>query len=96
VSWQAGLFEPSFENRSRRTHHRGPLLIHAGFSLDDCTEEVIESLEAEYGGSIRSELYIGGIVGVVDVIDCVESKMVPKRKLWLGIGKSTLSEISSG
>ena len=61
------------ENRKNRTHHRGPLLIHAGLSLADCTEDVIQSLEGEYGSYIRSELYTGGIVGVVDVIDCVQS-----------------------
>jgi ASCH domain len=61
------------ENRTRRTHHRGPFLIHAGLNLDDCTEGEIDSLEAEYGGSIRSDLYTGGIVGLVDVIDCVQS-----------------------
>jgi hypothetical protein len=61
------------ENRTRRTDHRGPLLIHAGLNLDDCTQGESDSLEAEYGGPIRSELHTGGIVGVVDLIDCVQS-----------------------
>ena len=61
------------ENRPRRTHHRGPLLIHAGLSLDSYTEDNIEWLEKKYGVHIPLELETGGIVGVVDVIDCVES-----------------------
>jgi len=61
------------ENRSRRTHHRGPLLIHAGLSLDDYTEENIESIRRTHGISVPLELDAGGIVGVIDVIDCVES-----------------------
>jgi hypothetical protein len=61
------------ENRSRRTHHRGPLLIHAGRSLDDYTEDNIEWVKGKHGISVPLEMDTGGIVGVVDVIDCVES-----------------------
>lgn len=61
------------ENRSRRTHHRGPLLIHAGLSLDDCAEDKIEWVKRKHGISVPLEMDTGGIVGVVDVIDCVES-----------------------
>jgi ASCH domain len=60
------------ENRSRRTHHRGPLLIHASLSLDGFSEN-IKLVERRLGISVPSELDRGGIVGVVDVIDCVES-----------------------
>ena len=61
------------ENRSRWTHHRGPLLIHAGRSLDDYTEDNIEWVKRKHGISVPLEMDTGGIVGVVDVIDCVES-----------------------
>lgn len=61
------------ENRPRRTHHRGPLLIHAGLSLESYTEENIEWLAKKYGVHIPLELDTGGIVGVVDVVDCVET-----------------------
>ena len=61
------------ENRSRRTRHRGPLLIHAGRSLDDYTEDNIEWVKRKHGISVPLEMDTGGIVGVVDVIDCVES-----------------------
>jgi hypothetical protein len=59
------------ENRSRRTHHRGPLLIHASKSSDGFTEN-IELVKREHGISVPLEVDRGGIVGVVDVIDCVE------------------------
>lgn len=61
------------ENRSRRTHYRGPLLIHAGLSLDSYTEENIEWLQAKYQVQIPQKLDTGGIVGIVDVVDCVDN-----------------------
>jgi hypothetical protein len=70
------------ENRSRRTHHRGPLLIHAGSSLDSYAEK-IEWVERKHGISVPLEMDTGGIVGVVDVIDCVESH----KSKWFEKGK---------
>jgi hypothetical protein len=74
------------ENRSWRTHLRGPLLIHASRSLEGYAEN-IESVERKHGISVPSELDRGGIVGVVDLIDCVEShksKWFEKRKFgWV-------------
>ena len=60
------------ENRSWRTHHRGPLFIHASLSAGGYTED-IECVERKHGISVPRELDTGGIVGVVDVLDCVES-----------------------
>jgi hypothetical protein len=60
------------ENRSRRTHHRGSLLIHAGSSLGNYKED-IEWVKSKRGISVPLEMDTGGIVGAVDVIDCVES-----------------------
>jgi hypothetical protein len=62
------------ENRPRRTHYRGPLLIHAGLNLAGYTEN-IEWVQRKDGISVPPELELdtGGIVGVVDLIDCVES-----------------------
>jgi hypothetical protein len=57
----------SVENRVWRTHHRGPLLIHAGQRQDLPARR---SLEAQ-GLVLPDDLVTGGIVGVVDVIDCV-------------------------
>ncbi len=61
------------ENRPRRTHYRGPLLIHAGLSLDSYTEENVAWLNNKFGVRIPVKLDTGGIVGIVDVVDCVES-----------------------
>jgi hypothetical protein len=85
------------ENRPRRTHHRGPLLIHAGLNLDGYAES-IEWVERKHGISVPFELETGGIVGVVDVIDLrrkPQVKMVQEGKLRLGHGKSTSPEVPS-
>ena len=85
------------ENRPGRTHLRGPLLIHAGLSREGYTKN-IEWVERKHGISVPLGLDFGGIVGVVDVIDCVESH---KSKWFLsgnfgwGIGKATSPEVSS-
>jgi ASCH domain len=60
------------ENRSRRTHHCAPLLIHASLSRDSYAENV-QLVKRKHGISVPLEIERGGIVGVVDVIDCVES-----------------------
>jgi hypothetical protein len=60
------------ENRSRRTYHRGQLLIHGGSNLHGCNE-AIENVKRKQGVSVPAELETGGIVGVVDLIDCAES-----------------------
>jgi ASCH domain-containing protein len=49
------------ENRSRRTFHRGPLAIHAGL-------EVAVDVPTLQGPVDR-----GAIIGLVDVIDCVDN-----------------------
>jgi hypothetical protein len=59
------------ENHSFRTHHRGPLLIHAGRNLAGYTEK-IEWVKRKYEISVPLEMDTGNIVRVVDVIDCVE------------------------
>jgi ASCH domain len=62
------------ENRPRCTHYRGSLLIHAGLSLNSYTEENIDWLNKKFGVRIPTELDTGGIVGIVDVVDCVEHR----------------------
>jgi hypothetical protein len=60
--------EKPIENRSWSTNHRGPLLIHAGKRQDVPARAWIESK----GLVVPDDLMTGGIVGVVDVIDCVQ------------------------
>ena len=58
------------ENRPWRTAYRGPLLIHAGLKWP--TGEQMEAIEAKYGLTIPdSEMVFGGIVGRVELVDCV-------------------------
>jgi hypothetical protein len=61
------------ENRSRRTHHRGPLLIHAGLDKSLFNVDEAEYIKEKYGVDIPDELDFGAVVGVVDVVDCVET-----------------------
>ena len=57
--------QKDIENRSRQTNHRGQLAIHAGLGFDDGEPKV------------RGELDRGAIVGVVDVVDCVQGSTSP-------------------
>lgn len=58
------------ENRSRATKYRGPLLIHAGLSRANLSDEKLEAFERRYGVKLPREYEQGGIVGVVDVAEC--------------------------
>jgi hypothetical protein len=60
------------ENRSKPIRYPGSLLIHAGLSRD-CLDQNVKWVLKKYGIVVANELERGGIVGVVDVIDCVES-----------------------
>lgn len=53
------------ENRPRRFHHRGPLVIHAGKGMD--REEAVKR------GLDPDRLVRGAIVGIVDMVDCVRN-----------------------
>lgn len=65
------------ENRSRRTNHRGPLLIHAGLSTSDYNSATAEWLRQKYGVVIPTELEFGAILGLVEVVDCVSNHPSP-------------------
>lgn len=64
----------SIENRVWRTNYRGPLLIHAGQRPDNHVRALIE---AQHGLVIPDDLPTGGIVGMVDLIDCVQEHPSP-------------------
>jgi hypothetical protein len=53
------------ENRSRRTTHRGQLAIHAGLRREASEPEV------------QGQLDRGAIIGVVDVVGCVQGSRSP-------------------
>jgi hypothetical protein len=59
------------ENRSMRTHHRGPILIHASLSTANLYEEIKNELEQRGGVRMADNVEVGGIVGVAEIVDCV-------------------------
>jgi hypothetical protein len=68
------------ENRAWRTSHRGPILVHASLGRSGRT---LGDIEREYGVAITPELtrlceFVGGIVGGVNVVDCVKAS----SSLW--------------
>lgn len=65
------------ENRSRRTHHRGPLLIHAGLDKGEFNEDMADYIKRKYGVAIPDTLELGGVVGVAEVVDCSDAHSSP-------------------
>ncbi len=64
----------SVENRSWRTHHRGPLLIHASKTRTSY-DRVAPDFAARYGAGLPDwdSLPTRAVVGVADVVDCIRS-----------------------
>lgn len=62
------------ENRDWRTRYRGPLLIHAGKTFDRSGYESVVDVRPDLLEVMPSpaEFERGGIVGRVEVIDCVD------------------------
>ncbi|WP_247494570.1 hypothetical protein [Bradyrhizobium sp. 164] len=58
------------ENRSWATTYRGPVLIHASQRPDAIRPDEIER---RFGVRLRGEPQLGGVIGMVDIVDCVRS-----------------------
>jgi hypothetical protein len=58
----------NIENRTWRTNYRGPLLIHAGQQDDLLGWQTLD----EHSHPLPIDPPAGGIIGVVDLIDCVQ------------------------
>src|ERR1700751_1203203 len=67
------------ENRTWRTNYRGPVLVHASLRADDIPSV---DLVLYYGAFPPSDQARGGIVGVVDIVDCVR----PYSSRWYAPG----------
>ena len=76
------------ENRSWPTKHRGPILIHAGkwFRLDEVRKEfaLFMARQGQFGtpesdAKIFRDMreQIGGIVGIVTIVDCIQNHHSP-------------------
>jgi hypothetical protein len=63
-----------FETRSRRTHYRGPIAIHAAKHIDlaACREEPIRSALLEYGYT-SDNLPTGAVIATAVLSDCIKS-----------------------
>lgn len=57
------------ENRCWTTKHRGPLLIHAGALYDKMATP--RYIKTRFGIEVPASLECGGIVGMVNLVDCV-------------------------
>ena len=66
------------ENRSWQTKHRGPLLIHA-LKQSPTQEDLLfaERMCNRYGYALPDHYEIGGLVGLVNLADCVETSNSP-------------------
>ena len=77
-AWLILVGDKRVENRTWRTSHRGPLLIHAAKIIDqDTFDEVIrvcrEKGEPLTEGELAAMSQTGAVVGIVDVVDCTQS-----------------------
>jgi hypothetical protein len=63
------------ENRSRRTNHRGQLLIHAAKQLDPDGFQLLWELGVYR--RLPDELPLGALIGTVDIVDCVANADSP-------------------
>lgn len=76
-AWAIVYGPKRIENRSKRTTHRGPLLIHAGRShafLDGTTPTDWATLP---GLPPFDRLAFGAVIGVVDVVACYQLADLP-------------------
>lgn len=60
------------ENRTWRTKHRGPFLIHAGKSFDMDGYRWVRQNFPELAMPQPNEFPLGGIVGCATLVDCFE------------------------
>jgi hypothetical protein len=58
------------ENRSWATAYRGPVLVHASARPDRIASH---ELAARFGVRPPSEQPLGGVIGLVDIVDCVRA-----------------------
>lgn len=76
-----GIVEKRVENRTWFAHYRGPLLIHAGKSLEwldlvpDPDEPLLDILSVDRESGVRlGEMVLGAVIGIVELVACVSAK----------------------
>ena len=73
----------TYENRPRRFHYRGPLLIHASKTLRRADYASARAMIEALTGKAPPDIEIierGGIVGAVMLVDCAEP--IPHDEGW--------------
>jgi hypothetical protein len=58
------------ENRSRQTHYRGKVLIHASLNEDLLFTDSMSELSARASIELPDSYDTGGIVGVAEIVGC--------------------------
>lgn len=58
------------ENRSRRTHYRGRVLIHASLSEALLFDDTVSALGKRAGVDLPNSFMTGGIVGFAEIVGC--------------------------
>lgn len=91
-AWLVANGWKDIENRDWKTQFRGPVLIHASLKLEGGPNQDLlrgdhpaspfaqldESLRLAYTAALmRGDVHRGGIVGVAEIVDCVETSPSP-------------------
>lgn len=66
-AWLIVSGHKDIENRKWFTRHRGAILIHAGKRIDSAGMDYVARLSIR----LPSSFALGGIIGSVDLVDCV-------------------------
>jgi len=69
-AWLVANGIKDIENRSRRTHYRGQVLIHASLNEDLLFEDSLAELSTRAEIELPSSYKTGGIIGVAEIVGC--------------------------
>ncbi len=69
-AWLVANGIKDIENRSRRTHYRGKVLIHASLSDALLFEDTLGALSKRAGVRFPDTFKKGGIIGVAEIVGC--------------------------
>lgn len=65
------------ENRDWRTPFRGPVCIHAAKKWGKAEKLDVDFVEKMTATQLEAEPLLGGIIGVAEIVDCVEASESP-------------------
>lgn len=78
-AWLIVRGHKDIENRSQRTSHRGPLLIHASITMKkrDYDDAAVYAMERGVTIPPAENLERGGVIGKAEIVDCVDKSPSP-------------------